>query len=48
MEKLRLRLAESKAQRERETVHARECKCGGHGNIPQPQFSCGYVKCDAK
>ena len=46
MEKLRLRLAESAARRKRDTVHPRECKCGGHGNLPMSQFSCGYVKCE--
>ena len=46
MEKLRARLEESKAQREREMVHPRDCRCQGHGNIPMPQFSSGYVKCE--
>jgi len=46
MEQLRLRLAEMKKERERELVHPRDCKCGGHGNIPMAQFSSGYVKCN--
>jgi hypothetical protein len=44
-EKLRIRLQEMAEQRKRETVHPKECKCGGHGNLPMPQFSSGYVKC---
>jgi hypothetical protein len=45
-ERLQKRLAEARAERERDHVHPRECKCGGHGNIPQAQFSIGYVRCD--
>jgi hypothetical protein len=45
MEQLRLRLAEMKKEREWELAHPRDCKCGGHGNIPMAQFSSGYVKC---
>lgn len=46
MEKLRIRLEESKKQRAQIMVHSRDCKCKGHGNLPMSQFSCGYVKCE--
>jgi len=42
--RLRKRLAEARAEREHEPVHPRECRCGGHGNIPMSQFSCGYER----
>ena len=45
-ERLRKRLMEAKAEREHKMVHPRECRCGGWGNIPQPQFSSGYVRCE--
>lgn len=41
------RLQAAKEEREREYVHSRDCKCGGHGNLPMSQFSCGYVPCVA-
>lgn len=46
-ERLRKRLLEAKRERESVSVHPRECKCGGHGNLPRAQFSIGYVPCDA-
>ena len=45
-DRLRKRLAEAKAERDHQTVHPKECRCEGHGNIPQAQFSCGYVRCE--
>jgi hypothetical protein len=45
-ERLRKRIAEAKAEREHQKVHPKECKCGGYGNIPQAQFSMGYVRCE--
>ena len=44
-ENLRKRLLEAKREREMTSVHAKTCRCGGHGNIPMAQFSIGYVKC---
>jgi len=47
-ERLKKRLAEAKAERERDLAHPRECKCGGHGSIPRAQFSMGYAPCDGR
>lgn len=47
-ERLLKRLAESKAERERDLAHPRDCACGGHGTVPKAQFSCGFEKCEGK
>jgi hypothetical protein len=45
-QRLRFALAESKRERLAKSVHPSECRCGGHGNVPASQFSCGWVPCE--